>query len=79
MGYNHWAYSIIKWSLNYIIPDPSFLLLLFKVASSPQLSTLFADGKANKLIASLDLSVKEFSVLDQAEYYFTGYLPAFEE
>ena len=71
MGYNHWAYSINKWSLNYITPDPSFLLLLFKVASSPQLSTLFADGKANKLIASLDLSVKEFSVLDQAEYYFT--------
>ena len=69
-GYFHWAYSILRWSFEFIKPDPSLLLLLFKISSSPQLSRLCKQSEIKNLISSLNRCVRDFSVIEQAEYYY---------
>ena len=66
----HWAYRVLQWSFDYVKPDPNLLLLLFKISSSPKLSKLFPLPEINKLVNSLHSCISEFSIIDQAEYYF---------
>ena len=70
LGCFHWAYRILQWSFDFVKPDPNLLLLLFKISSSPQLSKLFKSAEISNLVDSLDCCISEFSVIDQAEYYF---------
>ena len=66
----HWAYRILQWSFDFVKPDPNLLLLLFKISSSQQLLKLFKTSEINDLVDSLDCCIGEFSLVDQAEYYF---------
>ena len=70
MLFFHWAYRILRWSFDYVKPDPNLLLLLFKITASPQLLKLFKPSEISNLVDSLDCCIGEFSVIDQSEYYF---------
>ena len=40
LGCFHWAYRILRWSFDYVKPDPNLLLLLFKISITLK---IFAD------------------------------------